>query len=194
MGIEPARPRILAAVGVRPLAFQGRPRFPGWVPRLAPYSCERSLFAHVLGTGPSCQTTQRKKNISGEADRSRCMGIEPARPRILAAVGVRPLAFQGRPRFPGWVPRLAPYSCERSLFARVLGTGPRRVPPFDSHAQQMPAAEAFEGARWRRCMGIEPTRRGVSPGATALKAAERTSALAPPRGIILRRGFSRVQA
>ena len=35
---------------------------------------------------------------------------------------------------------------------------------------------------------------GVSPGATALKAAGRTSALAPPSRIILRRGFWGVQA
>ena len=41
-------------------------------------------------------------------------------------------AFQGKLRFPGRVPRLALQPCERSLFARVLEAGPRRVPPFES--------------------------------------------------------------
>ena len=134
-GFEPARPRSLAARGVSAAPFQGRPRFPGRVPRLALQPRERSLFARVLGAGlrrvppfespPKTASWGFLRRILAER-----RGFEPARPRSLAGVGVPPLAFQGRPRFPGRVPRLALQPCERSLFARVLGAGLRRVPPF----------------------------------------------------------------
>ncbi len=106
------------------------------------------------------------------------------------------LAAHPYPRTPGWVPRLAPLRCECSLIARALAGGATpsptlRFPCFHpTNARSRLHAGFFSPSPclsvspfpspWRRRMGIEPTGRGVSPGPTALKAAQGTSPEAPP--------------
>jgi hypothetical protein len=108
-GLEASRPSESGR-----LRFKAAHGSPGgslpWCPNSA-----RSLFARLLVTGTSgvpallipLQETSVGKSLRRVplAERE---GFEPARPRSLAAVGVRPLAFQGRPRFPGRVPPLVP--------------------------------------------------------------------------------------
>ncbi len=61
-------------------------------------------------------------------------GLEPARPRSLGAVRVRRLAFQGRLRFPGRVPRLVPMAAAArsslALSPRAYGVSRPSRPPL----------------------------------------------------------------
>ena len=166
MGIEPARPRSLSAVGVRSLAFGA--------------ACQRSTAARVA-PGEQDKAADRRQGgaLSREANavmrarRQRPKGqgwpgawlcqlahpMEPHRPSLASAPSIpaslrrdhvppagRPL---GRPRFPGRGPRLAPVIL-RTLAHRSRSRNGAALPSLSRRGEP-----CGEGAGCIRCMGIE---------------------------------------
>jgi hypothetical protein len=98
--------------------------------------------------GGRCMTALASLERAPPCRRSAALSCSPGASR--ATVPRWQAGPLGRLRVPGRVPRLALDPCERSLYARVLGPGLRRVPPFSSLTQPRPLGDCFEVALWRR--------------------------------------------
>ncbi len=180
MGIEPTLPGSLAPRGrcvSREATVPGAGPPPGF-----PAARRQAVGAGARKTtdAPPPFDSMHKKAAEAAFEGvrwRRCMGIEPTLPGSLAPGG-RCVSREAT------VPGAGPHPGFPEARRQAVGAGARKTtdapPPFDSMHKKA-AEAAFEGVRWRRCMGIEPTRRGVSPGTTGLKPARGTSPEAPPR-------------